>query len=212
MTCHDTAPALGAYVLGALDPAERRAVDEHLRSCPDCAEELADFATLPPLLDRVPLDDLEFDPVAPSPGFLERLTAAAAADAAPPRPRRRLLLAAAALVVVLGAGVGVTSWVTAAPAPEPSHSVVAGQVHMTVTAAGQSDGTVLDVAVAGVAPNEECRLVVLDRAGGRHQAGAWTATYAGDATFRGWTSVDRSAVTAAVLLGTDGRELVRVPL
>ncbi|MGZ6874630.1 MAG: anti-sigma factor family protein, partial [Blastococcus sp.] len=88
MTCRDTEPALGAYVLGALDPAEREAVDEHLRACPDCAAELAEFEGLPPLLDRVHLDDLEFDPVTPSPGFLERLTAAAAADAAPPRPRR----------------------------------------------------------------------------------------------------------------------------
>ena len=212
MTCRDTAPALGAYVLGALDPAERERVDEHLGTCPDCAAELADFAGLPQVLDRVRLEDLDFDPVTPSPGLFERLTAAAAADAAPPRPRRRLLLAAAALVVVLGAGVGVTSWVTAAPAPEPSHSAVAGHVHMTVTADAQSAGTVLHVAVAGVTPNEECWLVVVDRNGGRHQAGAWTASYTGTATFRGWTSVDRPAVTAAVLLGSDGRELVRVPL
>jgi anti-sigma factor RsiW len=214
MTCQETAPALGAYVLGALDPVEQRQVDEHLRACPDCAAELAEFESLPPLLDRVRLEDLEVDPVTPSPGLFDRMAAAAAADAEASRRARRSrrLLAVAALVVVLGAGVGVTSWVTATPGPEAAHSAVSGRVHMSVTASAQSDGTVLDVSVAGVRPSENCQLVIVDRAGTRHEAGAWTATYTGDATFRGWTTVHRSAVSDVVLLGTDGHELVRVRL
>jgi anti-sigma factor RsiW len=213
MTCQDTAPALGAYVLGALEPAERQGVDEHVRGCPECAAELADFQALPPLLDRVRPEDLEFGPVTPSPGLFDRVAAAAAADSeSPPRRSRPWLVAAAAAVVVLGAGAGVTSWVTGSAAPQAAHSAVAGTVHMTVTADPQPDGTVLGVTVAGVAPGEECRLVVVDHAGGRHQAGTWTASYTGDATFRGWTTVQRPSVADVVLLATDGRELVRVPL
>jgi hypothetical protein len=212
MTCQDTAPALGAYVLGALEPAEREQVDEHVHGCPECAAELADLRVLPPLLARVRLEDLESGPVTPSPGLFERVAAAAAADVDSPFRRSRRWLVAAAAVAVLGAGVGVTSWVTGSAVPEPAHSAVAGTVHMTVTADRQSDGTGLDVMVAGVAPSEECRLVVVDHDGGRHQAGAWTAGYTGAATFRGWTAVQRAAVADVVLLGTDGRELVRVPL
>jgi len=222
MTCRETAPALGAYVLGALDADERQRVDEHVRRCPDCAAELAEFQALPPLLDRVRLEDLETPPVTPSPGLFERVAAAAAADAAPRRPAvrrpaarpqaaRRWLVAAAA-VAVLGVGGGATWWVVGSQSQETAHSVVAGSVHMTVTPDPQPAGTVLDVTVAGVAPGEECQLVVLDRDGGRHQAGAWTASYSGTAAFRGWTSVHRGDVTGVVLLGTDGQQLVRVPL
>jgi hypothetical protein len=46
----------------------------------------------------------------------------------------------------------------------------------------------------------------------RHQAGSWTASYAGRATFRGWTTVSRSDVRAVVLVGTDGADLVRLRL
>ena len=232
MTCADAAPALGAYVLGALDADERQRVDEHVRRCPDCAAELAEFQALPPLLDRVRLEDLETPPVTPSPGLFERVAAAAAADAAPRRPAvrrpaarpqaahpqaarpqaaRRWLVAAAA-VAVLGVGGGATWWVVGSQTQETAHSVVAGSVHMTVTPDPQPAGTVLDVTVAGVAPGEECQLVVLDRDGGRHQAGAWTASYSGTAAFRGWTSVHRGDVTGVVLLGTNGQQLVRVPL
>lgn len=212
MTCQDTAPALGAYVLGALDAEERRRVDEHVRGCRDCATELAGFQGLPPLLDRVSLEELEAAPVTPSPDLFERVVAAAAADTAHrSHPARRWLVAAAA-VAALGAGVGVTTWVTSSPSPQQGVSVVAGNVHMTVRPDAQPDGTVLDVTVAGVPPGEECRLVVLDQNGGRHQAGAWTASYAGDATFHGWTAVQSNAVAAVLLLGTDGHELARLPL
>jgi hypothetical protein len=42
--CRDIRHALGVYVLGAIDPAERAVVDSHLSSCPECREELAGLA------------------------------------------------------------------------------------------------------------------------------------------------------------------------
>ena len=53
VTCPVTTE-LGAYVLGALEPAERRQVEGHLGDCPACAAELAELEPLPALLDRVP--------------------------------------------------------------------------------------------------------------------------------------------------------------
>lgn len=206
MICRDGATDLGAYVLGALEAEERDRVDEHLRGCPGCATELAELEALPALLDRVDPDDLRTAPVPPSPELFERMSAAAGA---PRRRARRRLLVAAAVLAVLGAG-GVTTWVL--QSEESSRSVQAGAVRMTVTATAQGDGTSLDVTVAGLPAQEQCRLIVVDRDGTRHQAGEWTVTYGGEAWFKGWSDVDRSAVDDVVLLGTDGRELVRVPL
>ena len=42
---HDTHPhdGLGALALGALDPAEQRAIEAHLATCPPCRQELAEY-------------------------------------------------------------------------------------------------------------------------------------------------------------------------
>lgn len=210
MSCTDV--AVGAYALGALEPAERAHVERHLRECPACAAEAAEFAELPPLLALVPPEDLDAEPIQPSAGLFERVAAAAAAEKRTAQRRstrgRWLIAAAAAAVLAIG---GTTVWATSGPS-ETAHTAVAGAVHLTVTADASSDGTDLDVAVAGVAPNENCRLVVVDTDGVRHQAGSWTASYAGRATFRGWTTVSRADVREVVLIGTDGGDLVRVRL
>src|SRR5580704_3477875 len=57
--CRDIRHALGVYVLGAIDPAERGFVDAHLSTCPECREELAGLAGLPALLRRVPVAEAE---------------------------------------------------------------------------------------------------------------------------------------------------------
>src|SRR5580704_7565684 len=57
--CRDIRHALGVYVLGAIDPAERSVVDVHLSTCPDCREELAGLAGLPALLRRIPVGEAQ---------------------------------------------------------------------------------------------------------------------------------------------------------
>ena len=196
--------------MGALDPVDRRRMDQHVLDCPACAAELQEFAALPPLLATVPLDDLRDEPVTPSPDLYDRVAAAAAAESSPPARGRRWLLVAAAALVIIGAGAGITSWVLGAG--EVTRTVVAGPVHMSVTVTGQGSGTALDVSVAGVPAHTNCTLVVVDRDGDRHTAGEWAATYEGKAWFKGWSDVDRSDVENVVLLGSQGQELVRVPL
>jgi hypothetical protein len=51
--CPQVRAALGVYVLGAIDPAERSQVEAHLSMCPICRDELAGMAGLPALLSRV---------------------------------------------------------------------------------------------------------------------------------------------------------------
>ena len=52
MRCTEAVEA-GAYVLGALPPAERTAYERHLATCPGCREEVAQLAGLPGLLARL---------------------------------------------------------------------------------------------------------------------------------------------------------------
>jgi anti-sigma factor RsiW len=205
VTCPRT--DLGAYVLGALELGERRHVEEHLRQCPECSAELAEFAALPGLLDRVGPADLGPVAVTPSPDLFARMSAAAVP---PPRLRPRVMaLVAAAVLVVLGIGAGVTVWVVGSG--DETVTASAGAVRATVTASAVDDGSALVVTVAGMHPGETCRLVAVDRDGTRHPAGTWPASAAGDGTWRGWAGVERADLTEVVLLGDGGRELVRVP-
>jgi hypothetical protein len=61
MTCqfaHDD----GAYVVGALSPAERQQFEQHLSGCAECARSVRELAGLPGLLARVDPHDLDFPP------------------------------------------------------------------------------------------------------------------------------------------------------
>jgi anti-sigma factor RsiW len=207
VTCPDAATDLGAYVLGALEPAERRRVDEHLRRCPACVAELAELSPLPALLDRVGPGYRGPTAVTPSPDLFARM--AAAAEPAPRRRARTLALVAAAVLAVLGVGAGVTVWATGSG--EQSVTASAGTVRATVAVTAVDDGSALDVTVAGMRPGETCTLVAVDSAGARHPAGAWPASAAGDGVWRGWADVQPGDLTQVVLLGDGDRELVRVP-
>jgi len=57
--CREMRQLLGVYVVGAIDPAERAMVDEHLGQCAACRDEIAGLAGLPAMLSRVPAADVE---------------------------------------------------------------------------------------------------------------------------------------------------------
>ncbi len=76
LTCDEVRELAAAYVLGALDPAEEAAVREHLSTCPEAHEEMAELGgVLPALAVSVPL-------IEPPSGLKARIMAAAAADLA----------------------------------------------------------------------------------------------------------------------------------
>jgi Putative zinc-finger len=210
LTCPVTPSALGAYVLGALDPEERSRFEEHLDGCPLCAAELAEFAGIPGLLDRVRPEDLQPVAVAPSHDLFDRVSAAAGVQPEPPPRRLRWLLVAAAVLALFGAGAGAVVWATSQDGGPVT--ATAGPVEATLVADGEGEGTVLDISVAGLRPGETCRLVAVDADGGHHDAGEWPVSDDGDGQWRGWTEVDPGALREVVLYGDGDRELVRISL
>ena len=102
MTCryaHDDA----AYVLGALDAAERADYERHLRSCGECSRSVRELAGLPGLLARVPLEVLEPPgELTPVPATLLPAVVAEVRRRRRRRVTRTAALAAAAAVLLVG--------------------------------------------------------------------------------------------------------------
>lgn len=96
----------GAYVLGALFPAERQEFERHLPGCADCTRAVGELAGLPGLLSRVPssvVGQPEVDD--PVPGTL---LPALAREVRHARRRRRSAVAGLAAAVAVVAAV--TAW------------------------------------------------------------------------------------------------------
>jgi len=216
--------ALGVYVLGAVDPLTRSAIEAHLDTCADCRAEWESLAGLPAVLDQVTLDDLSVAAPANAPEasadlFDRILTQARAEEQHRPvrsRTMRHRWVAAVAAAVVLIAGVGVGVVVAGRDHGAPSGSVadtrvgVNGDVRMTVALAAQTTGTSIKVAVSGLPNDEHCRLIAVAKDGTRDVAGRWDATYEGSAQQVGSTRIPRDQLAKLVLVGTGGHRLVQV--
>jgi hypothetical protein len=116
MTCEHVLDD-GAYVLGALSPAERAEFERHLGTCASCREAVASLAVLPGLLGRldpasaIALADGAATPASAPPTILPRVLAAADQQRrfTQRRTRRRravfsAVFALAALMLVVGVG------------------------------------------------------------------------------------------------------------
>lgn len=129
--------AVGAYLLGALEPEESDRVAAHLTACASCRAEYGELTELLPLLASVTETEAVNGPVRPEPAVLGRVLETASRQAAgdgadpaldPDRPGRRqparerhgsryraarpslrgrIAIAAAGLVAAAGAGAGV---------------------------------------------------------------------------------------------------------
>src|SRR5260370_3249057 len=112
-SCRTFRELLGVYVVGAIEPAERAAVDAHLSQCYECREELAALARLPALLHRVHAAEAErilltsppqADPAEPSAEILASLLARVVAKRRTRRFRRLFAAPPAGLIAVGGGG------------------------------------------------------------------------------------------------------------
>jgi anti-sigma factor RsiW len=162
-TCADARAAIGAHVLGALDPNEAAAVDAHLAGCPRCRAAYDELAALPALLGLVGAEEVAAVGVPDEPGpagaggpvddpddpddlGLRRLLARVRAERTRER-RRRLVgaLAAAAVTVAVAGGGGwaigqalapsgtPVAGTTPTPSPAPSAHVTAPPVRWSAT-------------------------------------------------------------------------------
>lgn len=193
-SCRTNRELLGVYVVGAIEPHERAAVDDHLAQCYECREELAGLAPLPALLRRVPADEAEHilaaapQPAdaraAPSPELLDSLLAKTAARRRAKRIRAMFTAAAAVLIAVGGAA-------AATEALAPSSSTAHGQQHAEISTASlgrvtatvrygkRTWGTSMSVRVTGLPKWTNCKFYVVTKDGRRALASAWTVGQTG---------------------------------
>jgi len=223
--CREVRQLLGVYVVGAIDPAERMAVDEHLGQCPQCRDELAGLAGLPAMLSRVPAADVERLSLAPSGlpemtepsaellGSLLRKVAA--------KRRTRLWRGAVAVAAAAAIAAGAATVATALARPEPQVAAndVASGVNARTHAAAVVDyaptpwsSTVMRVAVAGIKPGTTCQFWVIGKHS-RAYAGSWTVGPAYGQ--KAWYSVSSPIAASTVhsfQITSAGKVLVNIPV
>lgn len=211
--------SLGAYVLGALTPAEREVVDDHLLSCPECSAELDGFTELPLYLDLVTGDEVAAMGTGvadPDPGLVDRIVVAALHERRRARTRRWLVAVAAALVLVVGsvsAGLALSS----SPSHATTEAIPFSATNPTTHAWAHIDvqpklwGASLNLQLGGVPAGERCRLVAVGRDGSQDVAASWEVTYSGKATLTGATSIPLSSTASYDIVTFDGKRLLHVP-
>lgn len=216
-TCIQTV-SLGAFVLGALDPAERAAFEAHLAGCAACQAELVRLAPLPGLLHQVSPEDFldepeelrtpEGDPIEPP-----------LPVGAPPTRRRRYWLVAAAAVLALLIGVaGVLGYqALTSPAPQAAQSVtwsaqdpVSG-MHADAQLIDHAWGTEVRLRLDESPEGKPCKLVVRDRNGDREVAGWWSSHYRMQDVIPGSTSMGISDISRLQIVTDDDKVLVDIP-
>jgi anti-sigma factor RsiW len=191
--CREIRQALGVYVLGAIDPAERAQVDEHLATCLECREELASLAGLPAMLRKVPVAEAERlaaaeqDPQLAGVPSEEMLPSLISRTANVRRIHRWRTLAAAAAVAIVALGGGAAVASALQPSASPSgpgqinttawhRSTGTGPVagaHLTVRYRHQLWGTQMEVNVTGLQPGSVCEFRVVDASGRPEVVGSW---------------------------------------
>lgn len=213
---------LGAYLLGGLDPADAAAFEQHLETCADCRQELDELASLPALLDAVPVADavaltvVDLTAVAeaagpgpglPSPGAdpvpRKLLDALSARRRTVRRRWTAAVAAAAAACLALGA---LAAPLLSPPAkPDASYSVQAGNgLQFTVGLVKKTWGTELAVDGSSLPVAGTFSLWVKDRDGVEDRACAWTATPSGRVRITGATPVQLASIASVEM--RDGQQ------
>lgn len=220
----------GAYVLGALSPAERAAYERHLATCSFCREAVADIAVLPGLLGR--LDPADFEkllaPDLPPPSRRTSVPDLVMAAQSTRREERRRVrwrvlgsaLTAACLALVVG--VGAVFWMGRTGAPDPS--VTGPTVAMTpandrvpvtahinlVSAAG---GTKVNLTCFYNRGNDESepyriRLIAYGPDRESEQLGSWVASPGKEFTMSGVTHFTGGTLSRLALVRNDDRTML----
>jgi hypothetical protein len=198
MTSHDDVRlALGSDLTGALGPAGRAEVDDHLQGCESCRDELVELAALPGLLGRVrsrdpdahPLEADLFGPgslapaASPPPpdGLLAELLAEARRTEQLARRRaRRLRVTAAAGVLAAVVVASLALAARLAPAPGTSYRLHAEaaspRLAGEVTLLAKPWGTELELSLQGLPARQGFQAVVTGVDGQRATIGDWSTT------------------------------------
>ncbi|MET9466498.1 zf-HC2 domain-containing protein [Streptomyces sp. NPDC006544] len=231
---------LGPYVLGVLDAADVRRVEEHVGGCVRCRQEVTALREMEAALGEVPAEAFLDGPPQGGDLLLQRTLRQIRQEADARRRRRTAftgLAVAASLTAVFWAG---TQWgaggaddralppppqptVSAQPSPPPAGTKVASATDagsgatMTVQVTPAAKWVRVHAAVTGIRPGERCRIVVVSRDGTRTTAGGWVVGTAehGEgkgAALDGSAAVDPANVRAVLVENESGRTFVSVPV
>lgn len=204
---------LGAYVLGALEPDERRAVEDHVAHCPTCRDELASLSALPPLLDRLTVEEASSDVARVSAELAAHGRRAAATEHARLRRYLRRWQAAAVAAVLLAVVAVVGAW---EPWEEPPDRLVAqlvpvaddaGAVEGTIAAYAWEWGSTIEIEVEDLPPRTAYLVWAVAEDGERERAGTWGPTDHGGATVRAASAILRPSLDRVQVTDPEGTPL-----
>jgi hypothetical protein len=221
----------GAYVLGALCPAERADYEQHLAGCSACREAVASIAVLPGLLRRLaPLQTQESPPSAIDrlPKLVQSLTVLRAKQ----RNRQRWQVFGSALVaagLVLAVALGVMNLRPAqtpvVAMPSPTGPVMIPMTQVAVETAVTAEVALIEIR-GGVLVSMHCayplssghtraytfRLFAIGSDGMAEQLGSWMAGPGDDVTMTGLTRYDLADLVRLELRGRDNSAVLAYDL
>ena len=213
MTPHGSA---AAYVLGALDSAQRTSFEAHLAECPECRQDVGELSGLPALLARVDPGDLEDVPPPPD-TLLPRLLAEVRRSGR----RRRLTTwgsAAAAAILAIALGGLLVTRDHQQPAGMAMHQVTAGApIHATAALSSETWGTRIRLRCSYEGyphskSEETYRLVVTNVKGQKRTVSTWAAVPNKVSTITGSVEWRRAGISAVTVEEADGTTVLRLPL
>ncbi len=232
-SCRAFRELLGVYVVGAIEPAERAAVDAHLGQCYECREELAALAVLPALLHRVTPEEAERIAASSqvagdhSADLLNSLLRRVGARR---RSRRvRAAFATAAAIVIAAGGAAAVTQALAPGTPvglagshhPGKHSAVVelaslrkDGIYVMVRYSKATWGTPMSVRASGLPEWTNCKFWVVTKAGRQILVGGWTVGADGqNLWYPVRTSIARSEVGGFVLAasGKTWSKVLRIP-
>lgn len=220
LTCAEARLSLGAYVVGALDPVDRSALEQHLNTCTACRDELSELAGLPGLLAHVDVADVVGSEPSAPPELLDRLLHAAATERRTSR-RWRVMAAAAAVAVAVAGTTAVAVQLaenhgTSARGTVQSAAVFTAtdpRTHVSARISTQPKdwGTAVRVQLTGVPVGETCSLVVVGKDGEHEVAATWKVTYATPVDVQGATAWAAADIASYDVVTDEGQQLVSVP-
>ena len=199
---------LGAYVLGGLEPAERRAVDAHVEHCTSCRDELGRLSALPPLLDRLSVEEATADYGTIREDLAETVLRSDAVERRRLRRQVRIWRGVSAAAAVLALVAGALLW---EPWSQPPDRVTVQVVPVTETAEGVDGtiaayawewGTTVELRVSDLPAATSYEIWAVSADGRRERAGTWGPTAHRGALVRGASAIQRHELARVEV--TDG--------
>lgn len=198
---------VAAYLLNALEPAEFEEMRAHVPTCWECLHEHDDLYGTAMLLSTL------------TPADVEAGMASAEPSEAPEPPRRRRYgirqLAVVVAVVLVFAGAG-AALAVAGRQPPIAHAVTVSatdpqtQIHANATLTSHDWGTQIGLKLSGVAPAQQCILVVSAADGRQDTAATWVATYQGAVDVASATAIPAAQIRRLDIVTASGHELISI--